>query len=126
MTHANTKTVRYSLQQKQQAIEMVRAGHSISDVAKKQGIQNKRTLENWIRLQENGLLEQRKEGRRDNLSVIALHDHLLRLLPDYPAGMSVDAIVDRLHEEGVSKSSRTIQRRRRVPGPEAGGEIEDC
>lgn len=112
---------RYTLKVKQNATEMVRAGHSISNVAKKLGIQNKRTLENWIRLQENGQLEQRKEGRRDNLSVIALHDHLLRILPDYPAGLSVDAIVDRLNEEGVSKSSRTIQRHMDILCSEEGG-----
>ncbi len=100
---------------------MVRAGHPISDVAKKQGIQNKRTLENWIRLQENGQLERRKEGRRDNLSVIALHDHLLRILPDYPAGISVDTIVDRLNEEGVSKSTRTIERHMDILCSEEGG-----
>jgi predicted DNA-binding transcriptional regulator YafY len=121
MTKARTQTIRYTLQQKRKAIEMVRAGHSISDVTKKQGIQNRRTLENWIRLQENGQLERAKEGRRGNLSVIALHDHLLRILPDYPAGISVDTIVDRLNEEGVSKSSRTVLRHMSILSSEGGG-----
>lgn len=116
-----TKTVRYTIEQKRKAVEMVRAGHSISEVAKKQGIQNKKTLENWVRLHENGQLERPKEGRRDNLSVIALHDHLLRVLPDYPAGLTADAIVDRLASEGVLKSTRTIDRHMDILSSEGGG-----
>jgi transposase-like protein len=121
MPEALKKTVRYTLKQKQKAVEMVRAGHSISDVAKKQGIHNKKTLENWIRLQDNGQLDRPKGGRKNNLGVIALHNHFLRVLPEYPAGMSDERILDRLNEEGVFLSARTVQRHMEILSSEAGG-----
>jgi predicted DNA-binding transcriptional regulator YafY len=121
MPQAPKKPVRYTIAQKRKAVEMVSAGHSVADVVKKFAIQNKRTLENWVRLQENGQLEHPNEGRRDNLSVIALHNHLLRVLPDYPAGLTAEAIVDQLASEGVYKCTRTINRHMDILSGEASG-----
>lgn len=100
---------------------MVRAGHSAADVVKKFGIQNNRTLENWVRLQDNGQLDRPKGGRKNNLGVIALHNDFLRVLPEYPAGMSDERILDRLNEEGVFISARTVQRHMDILSSEAGG-----
>jgi len=121
MPEASKKTIRYTLEEKLEAIGMVRDGLSVTEVAKKKGIQNKKTLENWIRLEDNGQLEKPKGGRRNNLSVIALHNHFLRVLPEYPAGMSDERILDRLNEEGVFISAKTVQRHMDTLSSEAGG-----
>lgn len=117
-----TPRVTYAADFKRKAVDLVKKGQSVSDVCKKLGIQNKKTLENWIVRHEKGVLQGPKEGRRDNLSVVALQNALLQVLPDYPEGISAATIRDRLDEEhGIFKSEKTIQRHIEVLSDERGG-----
>lgn len=113
--------VAYAPDFKRKAVDMVRQGKTVLEVCKKLGIQNRKTLENWITLHDRGQLERAKEGRRDNLSVVSLQNVLLQVLPDYPEGMSPAAIRDRLDEEGIFKHERTIQRHLEILSDERGG-----
>lgn len=117
-----TARVTYAAEFKRKAVDMVKKGQSVGDVCKTLGIQNKRTLGNWIVRHEKGVLQGPKEGRRDNLSVVALQNALLKVLPDYPEGMSAAMVRDRLDEEnGTFKSEKTIQRHLEVLSDERGG-----
>lgn len=114
--------VTYATDFKRKAVDMVRQGKTVLEVCRKLGIQNKKTLENWIVRHEKGVLHDPKQGRRDNLSVVSLQTALLQVLPDYPAGLSPAAIRDRLDEEnGLFKSEKTIQRHLDARSDERGG-----
>lgn len=110
MRAARTERIRYSDEFKQNAIDMIDHGESVTDVAKKLGIQNKKTLENWIRRRENGLLLANKQGKNKSGNIIARQECLLGILPQFPEVMTNDVILDRLEEEGYTVVEKTLQR----------------
>ena len=110
MAGVTNKRIRYSDKFKLDAIDKVESGKSVSTVAKELGIENVKTLENWIRRKKIGQLLGNIKGKNNAGNVNARQECLLNILPRDSAGMTNDVILDRLQEEGYTIVEKTLQR----------------
>jgi predicted DNA-binding transcriptional regulator YafY len=110
MRLASTQRPRYSDDFKKRAISLVERGRSPSAIAKELNIQNPKTLENWVRRHEAGVLFKTKRGKNKSGNVLSRRECLLEILPSYPGGMTNNVMLDRLGEEGYLIHEKTLQR----------------